>query len=240
MFLIGNISGNLITALKFHLLKWLLIYGSKHGKYWFSHIFHCNFTTVVSTEVKLWFLSSLEHFWPDPKDTLSEVALFFEKMHKVFKNKVQGCSTPLSTENKYLAIWIRAWVIAQLIESKCRHYACYQSTADVAVMKRHQWLDKIQIFLPTHPENQKSCLPENSCQAYFVWSHWKQVPVHVYNKRMLIVQDCIKFRSFITWQWFLVNNFADFPDVVWVKKSNFHCVVGVVWNWQHFLLHGCF
>ena len=27
---------------------------------------------------------------------MSEVALFFEKMHKVFKNKAQRCSTPLS------------------------------------------------------------------------------------------------------------------------------------------------
>ena len=27
---------------------------------------------------------------------MSEVALFFEKMHKVFKNKAQGCSTPLT------------------------------------------------------------------------------------------------------------------------------------------------
>ena len=52
---------------------------------------------MVSTEVKLWFLSSLEHFWPDPKGALSEVALFFEKMHKVFKNKAQRCSTPLMT-----------------------------------------------------------------------------------------------------------------------------------------------
>ena len=26
---------------------------------------------------------------------MSEVDLFFEKMHKIFKNKVQGCSTPL-------------------------------------------------------------------------------------------------------------------------------------------------
>ena len=51
---------------------------------------------MVSTEVKLWFLSSLEHFWPDPWDTLSEVALFFEKMHKIFKNKAQGCSAPLN------------------------------------------------------------------------------------------------------------------------------------------------
>ena len=55
---------------------------------------------MVSTEVKLWFFSSLEHFWPDPQDTLSEIALFFEKMHKVFKNKAHGCSTPLIlTEN---------------------------------------------------------------------------------------------------------------------------------------------
>ena len=50
---------------------------------------------MVSTEVKLWFLSSLEHFWPDPYDTLSKVALFFEKMYKIFQNKAQGCSTPL-------------------------------------------------------------------------------------------------------------------------------------------------
>ena len=32
MFLIGNIPRNLITALEFHKLKWLMIYGSKHGK----------------------------------------------------------------------------------------------------------------------------------------------------------------------------------------------------------------
>ena len=40
---------------------------------------------MVAIEIKLWFLGSLEHFWPDPK----------EKIHKVFKNKAQGCSTPL-------------------------------------------------------------------------------------------------------------------------------------------------
>ena len=28
---------------------------------------------------------------------MSEVAFFFEKMHKVFKNKAQGCSTPLKS-----------------------------------------------------------------------------------------------------------------------------------------------
>ena len=55
---------------------------------------------MVSTEVKLWFLSSLEYFWPDPYDTLSKVALFCEKMHKVFKNKAQRCSTPLTLMEK--------------------------------------------------------------------------------------------------------------------------------------------
>ena len=58
--------------------------------------FLLNFTTMVSTEGKLWFLSFTEHFWPDPLDNLSKVALIFKKMHKVFKNKVLGCSTPLN------------------------------------------------------------------------------------------------------------------------------------------------
>ena len=49
MFLKGNILRNLTSALEFHWLKWLLIYGSKHGKYWFSHIVYNDFTTMVST-----------------------------------------------------------------------------------------------------------------------------------------------------------------------------------------------
>ena len=98
MFLIVNIPRDLTTALGFHLLKWLLIYGSKHAKYWFSHIVHCNFTTMVFTEINLWFLSSLEYFLSDPLDTLSKVALLFRETHKVVKNKVQGCSNPLKVE----------------------------------------------------------------------------------------------------------------------------------------------
>ena len=58
---------------------------------------------MVSTDVKLRFLSSLEHFCPDSYDTLSKIALFFEKMHQVFKNKAQGCSTPLRLIRTYWA-----------------------------------------------------------------------------------------------------------------------------------------
>ena len=61
----------------------------------FRTFFAVTFTTMASNEVKLWFLSFVEHFWPDPYDTLSKFGLFFEKMHKVFKNKAQRCSTPL-------------------------------------------------------------------------------------------------------------------------------------------------
>ena len=52
-----------------------------------------------------------------------------------------------------------------------------------------------------------------------------------YSKRMLHKQDCIKFRGRIAWQSFFENNFADFSDVVWVrKKSRFHPAVGGVSN----------
>ena len=57
---------------------------------------------------------------------------------------------------------------------------------------------------------------------------------HIYNKCMLIAQDCAKFcgrrAHAYAWQRFLVNNFADFLDVVQVKKSRFCPVVGGVWN----------
>ena len=40
-----------------------------------------------------------------------------------------------------------------------------------------------------------------------------------YGKRMLYKQDCVKFRWRIAWQSFFENNFADFSDVVQVKKN---------------------
>ena len=62
VFHIGSIPRNQITALEFHQLKWLLIHSSKHGKYWFSHILYSYLTTMVSTEVKLWFFEFLGTF----------------------------------------------------------------------------------------------------------------------------------------------------------------------------------
>ena len=37
---------------------------------------------------------------------MSEVALFFEKMHKVFQNKAQRCSTPLRMKEQLLLVII--------------------------------------------------------------------------------------------------------------------------------------
>ena len=52
-----------------------------------------------------------------------------------------------------------------------------------------------------------------------------------YSKRMLRKQDCVKFRGRIAWDSFLENNFADFSEVVRVKKkSRFRPAIGGISN----------
>ena len=48
-----------------------------------------------------------------------------------------------------------------------------------------------------------------------------EIRTYIYNKCMLIAQDCVKFYGSIAWQNFFVNSFADFLDVVWVNISRF-------------------
>ena len=52
----------------------------------------------------------------------------------------------------------------------------------------------------------------------------------IYNKRMLIAQDSIRFCGRIAWQTFLINKFADIPDVVRVKKIKI-----LFSRWWHFV-----
>ena len=42
-----------------------------------------------------------------------------------------------------------------------------------------------------------------------------------HSKRMLRKQDCVKFHGRIAWQEFFENTFADFSNVVRVKKCFF-------------------
>ena len=70
-----------------------MIYVENFEKLIFTHFY---LTTMVSTVIKMWFLSSLDHFLSDPLDTLSKVVYFFEKIHLVFKTKVMGRSSPLN------------------------------------------------------------------------------------------------------------------------------------------------
>ena len=46
---------------------------------------------------------------------------------------------------------------------------------------------KSRFFLPAHPGNQQICLQENSvrCMLY-------ETRARIYNKRMLIAEDCVK------------------------------------------------
>ena len=69
----------------------------------------------------------------------------------------------------------------------------------------------LNYFYP-YPGNQHSCLQENSVRRMQY-----ETGVCIYNKRVLIAQDYVKFRGAghrrIACMRFLVNNFADFPDV---------------------------
>ena len=47
-----------------------------------------------------------------------------------------------------------------------------------------------------------------------------ETSVRIYIKSMLIAWDCIKFHRRTACQSFLVNNFAHFLDVVWVKNQD--------------------
>ena len=55
---------------------------------------------------------------------MSEVALFFEKMHKVFKNKAQRCSTPLNrnicvaTEHVALGVIVAVIMVMTMMRSE--------------------------------------------------------------------------------------------------------------------------
>ena len=84
---------------------------------------------------------------------------------------------------------------------------------DVAIIPNatNDWTES-KLFLPAHPGNQQSCLQENSvgCMLY-------ETCACIYNKRMLIAQDCAKFRGHRARAYCMteisVNNIADFPDV---------------------------
>ena len=69
------------------------------------------------------------------------------------------------------------------------------------------------MFFPTHQEISKAVYKKT-----FVRQILYETRLFNYNKHLLIAQDCMKFCRGLAWQRFLVNNIADFPDVVWVKK----------------------
>ena len=98
MFLISNILRNLITTLEFPQLKWLLIFESKHV----NIDFH-TFLLQLQNQILYWNKTDKTDFWV-PWNISNQIHLIqcpkllyrFEKIHKVFKSKVLGCSTPLT------------------------------------------------------------------------------------------------------------------------------------------------
>ena len=160
-----------------------MIYGSEHGKYWFSRIVYNNFTTMVSTEnvifqfigtsynqihwilrpkllyflrkcknvrthvvidlwIKTWKILIFTHFvlllhnhglyWN--RNVIFEflapfrirsiwylVQSCFIIIYKVFKNKAQGCSTPLKECKIRPRVFCSLKVIENWVQSSCQN-----------------------------------------------------------------------------------------------------------------------
>ena len=147
MFLIGNILRNLITALEFPDLKWFLIYRSQHGKYWFSHIYtvtskpfslldlNCDFlvTLNISNQIHLILCPKLIHF--------------FEKIHKIFKKKVQGCSIPLNYTTFLLIFhFVNTYFLSSLGKTDTL-FAISRSITYKLILKKVEWKTRAVFML---------------------------------------------------------------------------------------------
>ena len=114
-----------------------------------------------------------------------------------------------------------------------------RAIADVANSNRHQQLNEILIFFFTHTIQEISkvvCKKTLSEMCTFITSLCCMKHVH-YSKCMLRKQDCVKFRGRIAWQsfFFFLNNFADFSNVMRVKRKKnqrFRPAVGGVSNYN--------
>ena len=93
------------------------------------------------------------------------------------------------------------------------------SIANAANSKRHQQLDEILIiFTRTIQEISKVVCKKTVSETRTLITSLCCMKRSHYSKRMLRKQDCVKFHGRIAWQSFSENNFADFSDVVPVKK----------------------
>ena len=85
---------------------------------------------------------------------------------------------------------------------------------DFTVMKHHQQLDEIMIYFTQTSRKSAKLFTTNSVRRMLY-----ETRVRIYNKPMLIAQDCASFAGVLHDKSFLENDSADFPDVVRVKKN---------------------
>ena len=92
-----------------------MIYGLKHGKYWFSHIFYSSFAPLDSTKIKLQFSSFLEQsnqiHWIFCKKSLS----FFRKYTNSSKIRSRGA---VHTQSNLYSICYPDFVFVLMIKRK--------------------------------------------------------------------------------------------------------------------------
>ena len=72
-----------------------------------------DFRTLFTVTFQPWRLLKL-NCDSDQLDTLSKYALFFEEIYKIFKNKVQECSTPLKVSNSDPAFTHKKFYVSEM------------------------------------------------------------------------------------------------------------------------------
>ena len=86
-------------------------------------------------------------------------------------------------------------------------------------------LTKSKLFLPAHPWNQQSCLQDNSVRRILY-----ETRARIYNKYMLITQDCAKFRGL--WAWAYCMKEISYKQLCWFPgcagKNNLDFVPSLV------------
>ena len=139
---------------------------------------------------------------------MSKVALFFEKMHKVFKNKAQGCSTPLKFESYKVLLHIIMWRILLWL-SDAHHISFLLNRFSV---KCRFPFPNLHIFTPKSPSvTQRSVSQENAYKKSKNPSPFLRKTIGSNNSFTLIEND-LRFLKIAKFEFKVTVHFS-----LWVK-----------------------
>ena len=124
-------------------------------------------------------------------DILSEVALFFEKIHRVVKNKVHRCRTPLNEENiiEHCILTKKYEIKIPLIEIRI-HCVCSQPQAgpqafdDILRPQSNEWMAEGTTNLLYKLETNNKRVLDKKKIVMYVYRSQKPIPMLGYIEKV--------------------------------------------------------